>query len=117
MSFPGLDSITRIGGLVAITCSVLSMVSSFVSIFRYKAEMTRGSGPSAEGFVMLSVSTILLCFVSPTDGSTAPEFHAIAPACLPCVLGRWVRHRGRRVLVPKHDAEPRERGFPRSGQV
>lgn len=55
MSFPGLDSIARIGGLVAITCSVLSMVSSFVSIFRYKAEMARGSGPSAEGFVMLSV--------------------------------------------------------------
>lgn len=55
MSFPGLDSVTRIGGLVAITCSVLSMVSSFVSIFRYKSEMARGTGPSVEGFVMLSV--------------------------------------------------------------
>lgn len=65
MSFPGLDSITRIGGLVAITCSVLSMVSSFVSIFRYKAEMARGTGPSAEGFVMLSVRIILLCPMYP----------------------------------------------------
>lgn len=60
MSFPGLDSIARIGGLVAITCSILSMVSSFASIFRYKTEMVRGSGPSAEGFVMLSVSMILV---------------------------------------------------------
>ncbi|KAF8555574.1 hypothetical protein OG21DRAFT_856431 [Imleria badia] len=60
MSFPGLDSIARIGGLVAITCSVLSMVSSFASIFRYKTEMARGSGPSAEGFVMLSRRSIML---------------------------------------------------------
>lgn len=56
MSFPGLDSVARIGGLVAIIFSVLSMVSSFVSIFRYKADMARGTGPSAEGFVLLSVS-------------------------------------------------------------
>ncbi|KAG6373906.1 hypothetical protein JVT61DRAFT_6059 [Boletus reticuloceps] len=60
MSFPGLDSITRIGGLVAITCSVLSMVTSFASIFRYKTEMARGTGPSTEGFVMLSRRSILL---------------------------------------------------------
>ncbi|KAH0840360.1 hypothetical protein J3R83DRAFT_1383 [Lanmaoa asiatica] len=60
MSFPGLDSIARIGGLVAITCSVLSMVSSFASIFRYKAEMARGTGPSAEGFVMLSRRSFML---------------------------------------------------------
>lgn len=56
MSFPGLDSVARIGGLVAIIFSVLSMVSSFVSIFRYKSDMARGPGPSAEGFVLLSVS-------------------------------------------------------------
>ncbi|KAI6008039.1 hypothetical protein EDC04DRAFT_2777819, partial [Pisolithus marmoratus] len=30
ISFPGLDSITRIGGLVAISCSVLSMVTPFL---------------------------------------------------------------------------------------
>ncbi|KAG9317911.1 hypothetical protein JVU11DRAFT_2142 [Chiua virens] len=60
MSFPGLDSITRIGGLVAITCSVLSMATSFLSIFRYKAEMARGTGPSAEGFVMLSRRSFML---------------------------------------------------------
>ena len=58
ISFPGLDSIARIGGLVAITCSVLSMVTSFASIFRYKAEMARGTSPTAEGFVMLSVRMI-----------------------------------------------------------
>ncbi|KAF9235233.1 hypothetical protein BU15DRAFT_51639, partial [Melanogaster broomeanus] len=61
MTLPGLESIARIGGLVAITCSVLSMVTSFVSIFRYKAEMARGVGlSSGEGFVMLSRRSIML---------------------------------------------------------
>ncbi|KAF8839287.1 hypothetical protein BDN67DRAFT_905823 [Paxillus ammoniavirescens] len=61
MSLPGLDSIARIGGLVAITCSVLSMVTSFVSIFRYKAEMARGvSQPAGEGFMTLSRRSIML---------------------------------------------------------
>ncbi|KAH7887288.1 hypothetical protein F5I97DRAFT_812378 [Phlebopus sp. FC_14] len=62
ISLPGLDSIARIGGLVAITCSVLSMITSFISIFRYKSEMARGVvGQSAgEGFVMLSRRSIML---------------------------------------------------------
>ncbi|KIJ07455.1 hypothetical protein PAXINDRAFT_19360 [Paxillus involutus ATCC 200175] len=61
MSLPGLDSIARIGGLVAITCSVLSMVTSFVSTFRYKAEMARGVSHSAgEGFMTLSRRSIML---------------------------------------------------------
>ncbi|KIJ11004.1 hypothetical protein PAXINDRAFT_85177, partial [Paxillus involutus ATCC 200175] len=61
MSLPGRDSIARIGGLVAITCSVLSMVTSFVSIFRYKAEIARGvSQPAGEGHTMLSRRSIML---------------------------------------------------------
>jgi len=61
MSLHGLDSIARIGGLVAITCSVLSMVTSFVSIFRCKAEITRGvSHSGGEGFIMLSRRSIML---------------------------------------------------------
>ncbi|KAI6042221.1 hypothetical protein EDC04DRAFT_2971771, partial [Pisolithus marmoratus] len=67
ISFPGLDSIARIGGLVAISCSVLSMVTSFLSIFRYKAEMAQGSAAvhhaaaaAREGFVFLPCPSILL---------------------------------------------------------
>ncbi|KIJ11001.1 hypothetical protein PAXINDRAFT_85218, partial [Paxillus involutus ATCC 200175] len=58
MSLPGLDSIARIGGLA---CSVLTMVTSFVSIFRYKAEIARGVSHSAgEEFTMLSRQSIML---------------------------------------------------------
>ncbi|KAI6028799.1 hypothetical protein F5J12DRAFT_807775 [Pisolithus orientalis] len=60
ISIPGLDSIARIGSLVAILCSVLSMVTSLLSIFRYRVEMAEGSatlhhtGAAArEGFVFL----------------------------------------------------------------
>ncbi|KIJ13358.1 hypothetical protein PAXINDRAFT_81382, partial [Paxillus involutus ATCC 200175] len=61
VSLPVFDSIARISGLVAITCSVLSMVTSFVSIFRYKAEMARGASHSAgEGFITLSRRSIML---------------------------------------------------------
>jgi len=59
MTLPELDSIARIGGLVAILCSVLSMITSFVSIFRYKSEMAQGAAQTAgEGFVLLPVSVI-----------------------------------------------------------
>ncbi|KAL4076495.1 hypothetical protein J3A83DRAFT_4357484 [Scleroderma citrinum] len=61
MSLPGLDSIARIGGLVAISCSVLSMVTSFISIFRYKSEMAQGAAQTAgEGFVLLPRRSIML---------------------------------------------------------
>ncbi|KAF8835686.1 hypothetical protein BDN67DRAFT_1038407 [Paxillus ammoniavirescens] len=60
MSLPELDSIARIGGLVAITCLVLSMVTSFISIFRYKAEMARGVSRSGEGFMARSRRSIML---------------------------------------------------------
>jgi len=61
MTLPELDSIARIGGLVAILCSVLSMLTSFVSIFQYKSEMAQGAAQTAgEGFVLLPVSDILV---------------------------------------------------------
>ncbi|KAI6000178.1 hypothetical protein F5J12DRAFT_724187, partial [Pisolithus orientalis] len=67
ISFPGLDGITHIGGLVAISCSVLSMVTSFLSIFQYKAELPQGSAAvhhlaaaAHEGFVFLPVSLHIL---------------------------------------------------------
>ncbi|KAI6043670.1 hypothetical protein EDC04DRAFT_3087867 [Pisolithus marmoratus] len=65
ISFPGLDSIARIGGPVAISCSVLSMVTSVLSIFRYEAEMAQGSAAvhhaaaaAREGFVFLPDSSL-----------------------------------------------------------
>ncbi|KAG6332906.1 hypothetical protein ID866_6184 [Astraeus odoratus] len=61
MTLPGLGSIARIGGLVAISCSVLSMVTSFVSIFRYKSEIAQGAAHAAgEGFVLLPRRSIML---------------------------------------------------------
>ncbi|KAI6042226.1 hypothetical protein EDC04DRAFT_2564534, partial [Pisolithus marmoratus] len=67
ISFLGLNSIARIGGLVAISCSVLSMITSFLSIFRYKAEMAHGSAvvhhaaaAAREGLVFLPRRSILL---------------------------------------------------------
>ncbi|KAI6143945.1 hypothetical protein BKA82DRAFT_3983509, partial [Pisolithus tinctorius] len=60
ISFPGLDGIAHIGGPVAISCSVLSTVTSFLSIFQYKAELPQGSAAvhhvaaaAHEGFVLL----------------------------------------------------------------
>ncbi|KIN94044.1 hypothetical protein M404DRAFT_941651, partial [Pisolithus tinctorius Marx 270] len=68
ISFLGLDGIAHIGGPVAISCSILSMVTSFLSIFQYKAELPQGSAAvhhaaaaAHEGFVfLLRQSKILL---------------------------------------------------------
>jgi len=68
MTLPELDTIARIGGLVAILCSVLSMITSFVSIFRYKSEMAQGAAQTpGEGFFLLPVSVITLSPVTDTD--------------------------------------------------
>ncbi|KAI5984980.1 hypothetical protein F5J12DRAFT_936300 [Pisolithus orientalis] len=67
ISFPGLDGITHIGGPVAISSSVLSTVTSFLSIFQYKAELLQGSAAvhhaaaaACEGFIFLPVSLHIL---------------------------------------------------------
>jgi len=61
MTLPGLNGIARIAGLVAIMCSVLSMITSFISIIRYKAELAHGTPTSgSEGFVLLSVRSLSL---------------------------------------------------------
>jgi hypothetical protein len=61
MTLPGLNGIARITGLIAIVCSVLNMVTSFIAIIRYKAELTHGTLTSgAEGFVLLSMSVLLI---------------------------------------------------------
>ncbi|KAJ8595807.1 hypothetical protein M405DRAFT_837623 [Rhizopogon salebrosus TDB-379] len=71
MTLPGLNGIARITGLIAIVCSVLNMVTSFIAIIRYKAELTHGTLTSgAEGFVLLSMSrrsvllSLLLVFLA-----------------------------------------------------
>ena len=66
MTLPGLSGIARIAGLVAIMCSVLSMITSFISIVKYKAELSHGTPTSgSEGFVLLSVSASLLASLRP----------------------------------------------------
>ena len=61
MTLPGLSGIARIAGLVVIMCSVLSMIMSFISIVKYKAELTHGTPTSgSKGFVLLSGSVLLL---------------------------------------------------------
>jgi len=68
MTLPELDTIAGIGGLVAILCSVLTMITPFVSIFRYKSEMAQGAAQTpGEGFFLLPVSVITLSPVTDTD--------------------------------------------------
>ncbi|OJA09324.1 hypothetical protein AZE42_09528 [Rhizopogon vesiculosus] len=55
MTLPGMNGIVRTAGLIAIMCSVLSMIASFISIIRYKAELAHGTPASgSEGFVLLA---------------------------------------------------------------
>ena len=97
MTLPALDSITQIGGLVTISwCPVLSMVTSFVSIFWYKSEMAQGSALTAgEGFVLLPVS-VILCLgphrQSLTTDVSAPKHHAFTSTCVPCIFCCWIHH-------------------------
>ncbi|KAG1807296.1 uncharacterized protein BJ212DRAFT_757624 [Suillus subaureus] len=61
MTLPGLSGIARMSGLVAIMCSVLSMITSFISIIRHKAEMAHGAPTSgSEGFVLLTRRSVFL---------------------------------------------------------
>ena len=57
ITLPGLHSIAQIGDLVAILCSVLSMLTSFVSISRYASEAVQGTEETTgEDFILLPVS-------------------------------------------------------------
>lgn len=61
MTLPGLSGIARASGLVAIMCSVLSMITSFISIMRHKTEMAHGTPTSgSEGFVLLTRRSVFL---------------------------------------------------------
>ncbi|OJA16203.1 hypothetical protein AZE42_00066 [Rhizopogon vesiculosus] len=61
ITLPGMNGIARTAGLIAIMCSVLSMITSFISIIPYKAELAHGTPTSgSEGFVLFSVHLSLL---------------------------------------------------------
>ncbi|EIW76455.1 hypothetical protein CONPUDRAFT_168992 [Coniophora puteana RWD-64-598 SS2] len=68
VTLPGIDEIARIAGIVAIACSVASMISAFAVIFRHKAEVYHGrshgvggaNGIGGEGFIVLSRRSVLL---------------------------------------------------------
>ena len=58
VSLPGLDNLGRIAGFVAILCSIASMISAVIALFRYKADVERAVVyMGGEGLVMLSVSS------------------------------------------------------------
>ncbi|KAG1859317.1 hypothetical protein DFJ58DRAFT_840189 [Suillus subalutaceus] len=68
MTLPGLSGVARMSGLVAIMCSVLSMITSFISIIRHKAEMAHGTPTSgSEGFVLLTALSLALLSTHSTE--------------------------------------------------
>jgi hypothetical protein len=56
VSLPGLDSISRVAGLVAIMCATGTMVSSVVALMRYKLDLERDLAVGGEGLTLLTVS-------------------------------------------------------------
>lgn len=56
VTLPGLDSIARVAGFVAIMCSTASLASAVMALFRYKVNMERElSCATGEGIMTLSV--------------------------------------------------------------
>lgn len=61
LSLPGLDSIARLAGFVAILFSSFSMASTLVAIFKYKADLERPAAHlGGEGLIMLSRRNIVM---------------------------------------------------------
>ncbi|RDB19890.1 hypothetical protein Hypma_013085 [Hypsizygus marmoreus] len=61
LSLPGLDSIARVAGFVAILFASFSMASTVVAIFRYKADMESSvSHIGREGLMMLSRRSVVM---------------------------------------------------------
>lgn len=59
ITLPGLDNLGRVAGFVAILCSIASMISAVMALFRYKADSERERAVvyiGGEELVMLSVS-------------------------------------------------------------
>ncbi|OAX30940.1 hypothetical protein K503DRAFT_806541 [Rhizopogon vinicolor AM-OR11-026] len=55
MTLPGMNGIARTAGFIAIMRSLSSMITSFISIIRYKTELALGTPASGSGgFVLLS---------------------------------------------------------------
>ena len=52
LSLPGLDSIARIAGFVAILFASFSMASTLVAVFRHKADMGTISYVGGEGLLV-----------------------------------------------------------------
>ncbi|EGO02346.1 hypothetical protein SERLA73DRAFT_104765 [Serpula lacrymans var. lacrymans S7.3] len=61
MTLPGLDTISRIAGLVAIVCSTASMIASLMAFIRYKTDVTRPTSTiGGEGFVFITRRSMIL---------------------------------------------------------
>ncbi|OJA09326.1 hypothetical protein AZE42_09530 [Rhizopogon vesiculosus] len=65
MTLPGMNGIARTADLIAIMCSVLSMIISFISIIRYKADSAHGMPASgSEGFRRSVLQSLPLVFLA-----------------------------------------------------
>ena len=103
VSLPGLDNLGRIAGFVAILCSVASMISAVIALFRYKADVERAVVyMGGEGLVMLSVSSTPQYPTEPSLTSPKATKHCDVVAIgFPRVGDRRVYHRNYVVLVPR----------------
>jgi hypothetical protein len=55
ISLPGLDSPSRVAGLVAIFCATGTMVSAVIALMRYKVDLDRDVAFGGEGLTSLTV--------------------------------------------------------------
>ncbi|KII94553.1 hypothetical protein PLICRDRAFT_98675 [Plicaturopsis crispa FD-325 SS-3] len=61
ISLPGLDSVARVAGFVAILTSTASMVSALIVLFRYKADAQQSARSFVgEGMVLISRRSVVL---------------------------------------------------------
>jgi hypothetical protein len=55
VSLPGLDSLSRVAGLVAILCATGTIVSSVLALMRYKLDLERERILGGEGLALITV--------------------------------------------------------------
>jgi hypothetical protein len=107
-TLPGMNGIARTADLIAIMCSVLSMIISFISIIRYKADSAHGMPASgSEGFVLLCAFIVTSSRWAYVYASlfSAPECTPVSPACVPSLLRSRLYYGRRHLLIQRSHAQ------------
>ncbi|PPQ77168.1 hypothetical protein CVT25_010796 [Psilocybe cyanescens] len=60
LSLPGLDSVARTAGMVAVLFAAFAMVATGVAVLRHKADMERPPNVGIEGFMVISRRSVAL---------------------------------------------------------